>query len=77
MAPQDANAIGTQNFSALHASFTERLKKLRDVKPGSAPPLVPSAGPPMQARKASTKSRLNAASDALTPFEQKICSRSS
>jgi parafibromin len=44
--------IKPNNFSALHASFTERLKKLRDVKPGSAPPLVPSAGPPMQARKA-------------------------
>ncbi|KAG8217065.1 RNA pol II accessory factor, Cdc73 family-domain-containing protein [Butyriboletus roseoflavus] len=53
---RDRNTVlrGTKpnNFSALHASFTERLKKLRDVKPGSAPASVPSAGPPMQARKA-------------------------
>ncbi|KAF8135724.1 RNA pol II accessory factor, Cdc73 family-domain-containing protein [Boletus edulis] len=40
------------NFSALHASFAERLKKLRDVKPGSTPAPAPSTGPPMQARKA-------------------------
>ncbi|KAF8551779.1 CDC73-domain-containing protein [Imleria badia] len=53
---RDRNTVlrGTKpnNFSALHASFTERLKKYRDVKPGSAPAPAPSAGLPMQARKA-------------------------
>ncbi|KAI9570684.1 RNA pol II accessory factor, Cdc73 family-domain-containing protein [Boletus coccyginus] len=52
---RDRNTVlrGTKpnNFTALHGSFTERLKKLRDVKPGSAPTPAPSAGPPMQARK--------------------------
>ncbi|KAG6378190.1 RNA pol II accessory factor, Cdc73 family-domain-containing protein [Boletus reticuloceps] len=49
---RDADALDAQNFSALHASFAERLKKLRDVKPGSTPAPAPSTGPPMQARKA-------------------------
>ncbi|KAF8546822.1 hypothetical protein OG21DRAFT_1490785 [Imleria badia] len=51
---RDADAIHTQNFSALHASFTKRLKKHRDVKPGSAPAPALSAGPPIQAHKVST-----------------------
>jgi len=53
---RDRNTVlrGTKpnNFSALHTSFTDRLKRLRDVKPGRAATPAPSAGPPMQARKA-------------------------
>ncbi|KIM63855.1 hypothetical protein SCLCIDRAFT_116100 [Scleroderma citrinum Foug A] len=43
--------IKPNNFSALHASFSERLKKSRDGKPGASSVPAPSAGPPMQARK--------------------------
>ncbi|KAH7884842.1 RNA pol II accessory factor, Cdc73 family-domain-containing protein [Phlebopus sp. FC_14] len=44
--------IKPNNFSALHASFSEKLKKLKENKPGLASTPAPSAGPPMQARKA-------------------------
>ncbi|KAL4065086.1 RNA pol II accessory factor, Cdc73 family-domain-containing protein [Scleroderma yunnanense] len=43
--------IKPNNFSALHASFAEKLKKSRDTKPGTSSIPAPSAGPPMQARK--------------------------
>ncbi|KIK93036.1 hypothetical protein PAXRUDRAFT_829392 [Paxillus rubicundulus Ve08.2h10] len=44
--------IKPNNFSALHASFTEKLKLLRDVKPGTTATPTPSTGPLTQARKA-------------------------
>ncbi|KAF9228911.1 RNA polymerase II-associated protein [Gyrodon lividus] len=44
--------VKPNNFSALHASFTEKLKFLRDAKPGTASAPASSTGPPMQARKA-------------------------
>ncbi|KAF9232047.1 RNA pol II accessory factor, Cdc73 family-domain-containing protein [Melanogaster broomeanus] len=44
--------VKPNNFTALHASFTEKLKKLKDAKPGGASAPAPSAGPPLQARKA-------------------------
>lgn len=44
--------IKPNNFSALLASYSEKLKKSRETKPGTAPVPSPSAGPPMQVRKA-------------------------
>ncbi|KAI6037815.1 RNA pol II accessory factor, Cdc73 family-domain-containing protein [Pisolithus marmoratus] len=44
--------IKPNNFSALLASYSEKLKKSRETKPGTAPASAPSTGPPMQSRKA-------------------------
>jgi parafibromin len=77
---RDRNSVlrGTKpnNFSALHASFTERLKKIRDVKPGSAPALAPSVGPSMQARKASTSHAERHVCYTKLSWKQKTCFRS-
>lgn len=43
----------SQNFSALHTTYAEKLKKLKESKSGAVSVPAPSAGPPMQVRKAS------------------------
>ncbi|OAX39460.1 RNA polymerase II-associated protein [Rhizopogon vinicolor AM-OR11-026] len=49
---QDRNTVlrGTKpnNFSALRATYSEKLKKLKESKPGAGPVPASSAGPPMQ-----------------------------
>lgn len=44
--------VKPNNFSALLSSYSEKLKKSREIKPGAASVSTPSTGPPMQARKA-------------------------
>ncbi|KAG0701083.1 RNA pol II accessory factor, Cdc73 family-domain-containing protein [Suillus ampliporus] len=54
---RDRNTVlrGTKpnNFSALRVIYSEKLKKLKESKPGAAPVAAPSASTPLQARKAS------------------------
>ncbi|OJA11911.1 hypothetical protein AZE42_06132 [Rhizopogon vesiculosus] len=53
---QDRNTVlrGTKpnNFSALRATYSEKLKKLKESKPGAVSVPASSVGPPMQLRKA-------------------------
>ncbi|KAG1853489.1 RNA pol II accessory factor, Cdc73 family-domain-containing protein [Suillus subalutaceus] len=53
---RDRNTVlrGTKpnNFSALRAIYSEKLKKLKETKPGAIPAPAPAAGPHMQSRKA-------------------------
>ncbi|KAG1805801.1 RNA polymerase II-associated protein [Suillus subaureus] len=53
---RDRNTVlrGTKpnNFSALRAIYSEKLKKLKETKPGATSVPAPTAGTPMQSRKA-------------------------
>ena len=66
-----------QNFSTLHVSFTECLKKHWDVKPWSALAPAPSGGPSMQVHKASTSHSECHITTMPIFCQQKTCSLSS